>query len=314
MNEPAPLTRADSAKLTFAVTAMSVAVASVLTVIKLLGWWRGGSVALLASLADSALDVLAALATFVAVRVAASPPDAEHRFGHGKAEAFSSLVQGGLVFASAALIGREAVMRLIHPVAVADEGWALVIMMISTVMTLGLVTAQTRVLARARSVAVSGDRAHYAADLVSNIAALIGLGVARWTGNPRWDAAAGLVVALWLLSGAITVFREAGGHLMDKELDPEERQKIVDCILADPKILGLHDLRTHASGPGIHIQMHVDLNPELTLDAAHHIVDAAEMRLLAAFPTADVIIHPDPAGHAEPPGAFGVEQLSTPPA
>jgi cation diffusion facilitator family transporter len=312
MNAPAPLTAAETARLTFAVTAMSVGTALFLTAIKLVGWWRGGSVALLASLADSTLDVLAALATFIAVRVAAAPPDEEHRFGHGKAEAFSSLIQAALVFASAALIGREAVMRLIHPTPVADEGWALIIMLVSTVSTLALVTAQTRVLARARSVAVSGDRAHYSADLASNVAAVIGVGVARLTGDPRFDAGAGLFVAVWLLWGAIKVLRDAGDHLMDRELDSAERQQIVDCVLEDPQISNVHELRTYASGPRLHIQMHVDLDPDQTLEAAHIIVDAAEARVMKAFPTADVIIHPDPEGRAEPHGPFGPEAPTSP--
>jgi ferrous-iron efflux pump FieF len=310
MNGRMSLTHAETTKLTFAITAISVATASFLTAIKLYGWLNGGSVALLASLADSALDVLAALATFVAVRVAAAPPDAEHRFGHGKAEAFSALLQAGLVFASSALIGREAVMRLIHPAPVADEGWALIIMLVSTVCTLALVSGQTYILKRARSVAVSGDRAHYAADLASNIAALIGLGVARWTGDARWDAAAGLFVALWLLWGAITVFRESGDHLMDRELNLGDRQQIIDCVLSDPQILGVHEMRTRASGAHMHVQMHVDLDPDQTLDAAHQVVDAAEARLMALFPTVDVIIHPDPAGRAEPPGLFGEERAT----
>jgi cation diffusion facilitator family transporter len=313
MAQTQSLTQAETMKLTFRITAISVGTAGFLTAIKLYGWLGGGSVALLASLADSALDVLAALATFVAVRVAAAPPDAEHRFGHGKAEAFSALLQAGLVFASAALIGREAVMRLLHPTKVGDEGWALIIMVVSTVSTLALVSGQTYILKRARSVAVSGDRAHYASDLASNIAALIGLGIARWTGDARWDAAAGLFVALWLLWGAVTVFRESGDHLMDHELSPEERQQIVDCVLSDPQILGVHDMRTRASGSRLHVQMHVDLDPDQTLDAAHHLVDAVEARLMALFPTVDVIIHPDPAGRAEPVGLFG-EERATPPA
>jgi cation diffusion facilitator family transporter len=310
MNAAMSLTPAETAKLTFSITVLSVATAGFLTTIKLFGWLGGGSVALLASLADSALDVLAALATFIAVRVAAAPPDAEHRFGHGKAEAFSALLQAGLVFASAALIGREAVMRLIHPAPVADESWALAIMAVSIVCTLALVSGQTYILKHARSVAVSGDRTHYASDLASNIAALIGLGIARWTGDSRWDAAAGLFVALWLLWGAITVFRESGDHLMDRELSDDERQKIVDCVLSDPQILGVHDMRTRASGSRMHVQMHVDLDPDQTLDAAHHVVDAVEARLTALFPTVDVIIHPDPAGRAEPPGQFGEERAT----
>jgi cation diffusion facilitator family transporter len=307
MNAPAALSLEDTAKLTFRITALSVATASILTAAKLLGWLAGGSVALLASLADSALDVFAALATFVAVRIAAAPPDAEHRFGHGKAEAFSSLLQAGLVFASAALVGQTAIMRLWRPKPVGEEGWALAVMVLSLVLTSALLFTQTRILARARSVAVSGDRAHYAADLVTNVAALAGIGLARLTGDPRWDAGAGLLVAIALLWGAVQVFREAGDHLMDRELGDEERRKIVACVLEDSRLRNVHELRTYASGPRIHIQMHVDLDPDQTLEAAHIIVDAAEARLMAAFPTADVIIHPDPEGRAEPHGPFGAE-------
>ena len=91
-------------------------------------------------------------------------------------------------------------------------------------------------------------------------------------------------MALWLLWGAITVFRESGDHLMDRELSLHERQQIVDCVLSDPQILGLHDMRTRASGSRMHVQMHVDLDPEQTLDAAHQVVDAAEARLMTLFP------------------------------
>ena len=97
-----------SAVLTRRATSLSVLVAAILIVIKGFAWWQSGSVSMMASLADSSLDLVASLATFFAVRYATAPPDAEHRFGHGKAEAFASLLQGGLVFASAALIGQDA--------------------------------------------------------------------------------------------------------------------------------------------------------------------------------------------------------------
>jgi cation diffusion facilitator family transporter len=297
----------DSAALTARITVLSVSMALILTAAKLAGWLMGGSVALLASLADSALDVAAALATFIAVRVAVSPPDAEHRFGHGKAEAFASLLQAGLVFASAALIGREAIAHLVAPKPVTSEGAAIAVMLLSLALTAALVLMQDRVLAKTPSVAVSGDRAHYVADFASNIAALIGIGLALWTGDPRWDAAAGLFVMLWLVWGAIGVLRDATSHLMDHELGPEERQAIVQAVLADPRVRNVHELRTRASGPTVHIQMHVDLDPHQTLLAAHDIVEGAEARVLAAFPAADVLIHPDPEGHAEPHGRFGEE-------
>lgn len=297
----------DSAALTARITFLSVSIALILTAAKLAGWLAGGSVSLLASLGDSALDVVAALATFVAVRMAVSPPTAEHRFGHGKVEAFASLLQAGLVFASAALIGREAIVHFFHPEPVRAETWGLAIMLLSLALTTVLVLMQNKVLSQVSSVAVSGDRAHYVADFASNIASLIGIGAAALTRDPRWDAAAGLFVALWLVWGAIKVLRDATSHLMDRELGDAERRAISEAVLADPKIRNVHDLRTRASGPTIHIQMHIDLDPDQSLREAHEIVEGAEQRVLKAFPAADLLIHPDPEGFAEPHGPFGME-------
>jgi ferrous-iron efflux pump FieF len=295
----------ESSRITRRITWASIAVASILVVIKGVIWLNSGSVALLASLADSALDLVASLATFFAVRYAAAPPDREHRYGHGKAEAFASLVQAGLVFASAALVGREAVAGLIHPALLHAQGWAVGAMAASIILTSLLVAAQSRALKGVNSVAVAGDRAHYAADLASNIAALIGIAAAVLTGQTWIDAAAGLVVALWLVWGAVGVFRHSSLELMDHELDDDARKLIRQTAADDPRIRNIHQLRTRASGPLIHIQFHVALAPRISLKEAHEVIVAAERRLLAAFPAADIIIHPDPDGHDEDhPTAF----------
>src|SRR6185369_3082175 len=148
------LSPAESAALTRRVTLLSVATALVLVAIKIAVWLASGSVALLASTADSALDLVASLITFFAVRYAATPPDAEHRFGHGKTEAFASLVQAGLVFASAALIAREAIGDLVDPHPLKQEGWGVAVMAVSIVLTAVLIAAQGRVLRKTSSVAV----------------------------------------------------------------------------------------------------------------------------------------------------------------
>ncbi len=295
-----------SATLTARVTWLSVGCAGVLIVLKLAAWWFSGSIAVLASLADSALDLAAALATFFAVRYAAAPPDADHRYGHGKAEAFASLVQAALVFASALLIGWEAIQHILRPLPLANEGAAMIVMAVSTVLAVLLVVAQTRVLKQASSVAVSGDRAHYAADIASNLAALAGLAVAAALNQPAWDAVAGLVVAGWLLWGAVGVFRTSSVQLLDRELPDSLREQIRALAGDDPRILHIHELRTRASGPYVHVQMHAELPPSLTLVEAHEIIVAAEKRVLEAFPAADILIHADPHGAAEPHGgAFG---------
>ena len=307
MNPAPSLTLAETGKLTRRVTLLSVAVALVLVSLKAAAWAASGSVALLASMADSGLDLLASLVTFFAVRYAAAPPDAEHRFGHGKAEAFASLVQAGLVFASAALIGQEAIRGLMTPQPLRQEGLAVAVMAISTVLTGGLIAAQTWVLKRTASVAVSGDRAHYATDLASNAAALAGIGAAAWLGLNRLDAAAALVICVLLLWGAVNVFRESSNQLMDHELPQADRDQIVALVTADPRLTDVHQLRTRASGPYVHMQLHVDLNPKLTLEEAHAVVVAAEKRILELFPRADIIIHPDPRGAAEPHGGAFAE-------
>lgn len=293
------LTVAQSAALTRGITRLSVAAALVLIVVKGAAWAASGSVAVLASLADSGLDLAASLATFVAVRYAAAPPDAEHRYGHGKAEAFASLVQAALVLTSAALIAREAVGRLVDPRPLAHEGAALGVMAVSLALTLALVAAQTRVLKATGSVAVAGDRAHYLADIASNLVALVGVAVASAARRPEADAAAALLVAAWLVWGAHRVFREAASHLMDRELPESAREEIRRLIAQDPEISNVHQLRTRASGPYLHIQAHMDLNPGITLEAAHARVQAAERRVLARYPAADIILHPDPRGRAE---------------
>ncbi|WP_066683647.1 cation diffusion facilitator family transporter [Caulobacter sp. CCH9-E1] len=291
------------------VALLSVATATILIVVKAIAWAASGSVAILASLSDSALDLVASLITVYAVRYAAEPPDAEHRFGHGKAEAFSSLMQGGLVFASGALIGREAINALLHPRPVEHGLAGVLVMLISIGLTLALITAQTRVVKASGSIAISGDRAHYAADLASNAVALVGVGAAAWLGLPWLDAAAGLLVALWLIWGAIGVFREASGQLMDEELPEEDRTRIVQLATVDPRVLGVHQLRTRASGPYVHMQMHADLAADISLAEAHAIMVAAENRLLEAFPSADIIIHPDPRGLAEKHGGVFAESV-----
>jgi cation diffusion facilitator family transporter len=180
------------------------------------------------------------------------------------------------------------------------------VMLISVGLTSVLIAIQSSVLKSTGSVAVSGDRAHYAADFASNIIALIGIALAAWLDRPWIDAAAGFLVAAWLVWGAIGVFREASLQLMDHELSDEARAQILALATEDSRIKGIHQLRTRASGPVVHMQMHADMDPDLTLVEAHQAMIAAERRLLEAFPSADIIIHPDPRGRAESHGGpFG---------
>jgi len=284
------------------ITSLSVAVALVLVVLKGVAFAASGSVAILASLADSALDLAASLTTFFAVRFAAKPADADHRFGHGKAEALSSLVQAVLVTLSALYLVFESVSRLRAPQPIEQGALGVGVMIVSTLLTIGLVWAQSRALKQTASLAVQGDRMHYAADLAANAVVIAGLVFAAGFGVLWADPLVGLLVALWLLNAARGVALKAVDHLMDRELPDTDRARILELAADDPRVFGVHQLRTRASGPFVHVQMHMDLAPGLTLAAAHEIIVAAERRIMQAYPAADILIHPDPKGAAEDHG------------
>lgn len=292
----APAAPADPHYLNRAVTRLSVGVAVVLIALKAFALGASGSVSILASLADSALDLIASLATFWAVRWAAQPADDDHRHGHGKGEAMASLVQAGLIFASAAFIGWEALHRMIEPRPVTGGGWSVAVILISSVLTAWLIWRQHQAVKATGSMAVAADRSHYAADLAANAVVLIGVVSGVWLAAPGLDAAAGLVVAVWLFWGAIGLLRESADHLLDKEAPDADRIAITTAVLADPRITGVHQLRTRMVGNAIAVQMHLDLDPSLSLKAAHDIMVEAEQRILAVRPSADILLHPDPHG------------------
>jgi ferrous-iron efflux pump FieF len=286
------------------ITTLSVGVAVFLIAIKAFALGASGSVSILASLTDSALDLIASLAVFFAVRWAAAPPDHEHRYGHGKAEALAALVQAGLVFASAVFLAWEAVQRMVDPRPVTAGGWAVGVMVISMVVTVGLVWLQSRAIRATGSLAIRGDRAHYAADIGANIVVLIGVISGAFLGAAGLDAAAGLIVAVWLFWGALGMLGGSADHLMDRGVDDETRARIVAAVLADPRIGGVHQLRTRMAGTTLMVQMHADLEPDQTLEAAHAVVVEAEARILSIFPAADILIHPDPRGRTRTHGGM----------
>jgi cation diffusion facilitator family transporter len=278
------------------VTTLSVCVAVVLIALKAFALGASGSVSILASLTDSALDLAASLTTFYAVRWAARPSDHTHRHGHGKAEAMAALVQAGLVLASSVFVGWEAVARMFDPRPVTGGSWAIGVVVISMLLTAALVWLQTRSLKAHGSMAVQADRAHYAADLAANAVVLIGVLSGAFLGAPGLDAAAGLVVAVWLAWGAFGLIRDAGGQLLDREASDADRVALTNAVLGDPRVGGVHQLRTRMSGTRLVAQMHIDLDRGLSFEDAHAIVVEAEQRIRAAFPDADVLIHADPRG------------------
>jgi ferrous-iron efflux pump FieF len=307
MIDTKPTSHGTVAQLTQRAALASVAAALVLVGLKTWAQLQSGSAAVLASLGDSALDVIASVVTLVSVRYAAIPPDADHRHGHGKAEALAGVFQAGIVAVSALFIAFASMQRLLAPEPLQAEGVAIGVMLVSSVVTGGLVMLQTWTVKQTGSIATKGDRAHYMSDFLANGVALLGIGASAVLAWHWADGVAGLFVAAWLAHGAWGIAQEAADHLLDREADQDVRAQVKALALQAEGLMGVHDLRTRMSGPWLHIQFHADLDPNLSLLAAHAIVVDAEKRIRTAFPGADIIIHPDPKDNAEPHGhpAFG---------
>ena len=274
----------------------SVSVSLFLVVIKSIAYFATGSVAVLAALADSGLDLFTAWLNWIAIRSALTPADAEHRFGHGKAEPLAGLAQGAFIAGSALFLVIQSIIRLISPEPIENATVALVVMGISIVGAGGLVVYQRRVVAETGSLAISADRMHYKADLVTNVGVVVAVALAGLLGWTRADPIIALGVAAFMVSSATSVFRQSYDQLMDRELPDDDRAKIKEIVMRHAEVRSLHDLRTRAAGIDTFIQIHIELDPAMSLMRAHQVSDEVERDLCATFPRAEVIIHQDPAG------------------
>ncbi|AHE57009.1 hypothetical protein NX02_27115 [Sphingomonas sanxanigenens DSM 19645 = NX02] len=289
------------------ISARGAALASVATALALMalkGWavLSTGSVAMLGSLADSALDLIASLVTLLGVHVAARPADRTHRFGHGKAEALAALFQVIVITASACGIAWQAIDRLVEGSTTANAEYGITVSIAALVITTALLTYQRRVIAATGSVAIGADNVHYQSDLLLNGAVIVALVLDQYVGVPGADPVFGVLIALWLLFGAWRASSHAIDQLMDHEWPEEKRRRFLEIAAADPGLIGIHDLRTRTSGNTDFVQFHIWVDPKMTIAEAHDLMEAAEARLKAAFPETGIIIHPDPEGQVDEPG------------
>ncbi|MBN1240662.1 MAG: cation diffusion facilitator family transporter [Gammaproteobacteria bacterium] len=282
----------------------SVSVAAVLIALKVWAWLTTDSVALLSSLADSLLDLLASMITFFALSFAVTPPDREHRFGHGKSEGIAGLVQALIVSGSAVYVAFAAVQRLLRPQPLEQIEVGVGVMLVSLALTISLITFQRRVVARTGSIAVSADSVHYRADVLTNVGILAGILAADLLSWHIADPLIGLAVAGVILVSVKQIAFDSLNVLLDRELPGKVRKRIEHIATAHPAVLGVHDIRTRSAGSMQFIQLHLELDPGLTLLEVHEISDAVEIEMHKAFPLAEVLIHADPYGLKEPRDSF----------
>jgi len=277
----------------------SVAVSAFLIIIKFGAWLATGSVAMLSSLVDSLLDVVAAAVNLFAVRQAAEPADREHRFGHGKAEPLATLGQAAFLAGGAVLVTFEAISRLVTPTPIARATLGIAVMILSVAIDGALVLYQRHVVARTHSLAIGADELHFRSDLLVNVAVLAALVADRLFAAPLLDPIFGGAIGLWIIYGSIRLLRLSLDQLMDREMPDPDRARIREIAEAASEVTAVHDLKTRVAGPTAFIQLHLEMDGGMNLRRAHEIADEVEARLRAAYPHAEIIIHQDPAGLEE---------------
>ena len=307
MSEPAS-TRSGAAHLAKSAAAASIAVALVLVALKSWASWRTGSSAMLGSLADSTLDLVASMVTLFGVWYAAQPADREHRFGHGKAEAIAAIVQVVLIALSAFGIVIRSVQQWIAGPEVSAPAEGIGVSVIAIALTFALLGWQRYVLARTGSVAIRTDHVHYQSDLLLNLAVIAALALESFAGLTGADPLFGMLIAAWLAWGAFSASGEAVNHLMDREWPDEKRRRFVEIAARHSELANLHDLRTRTAGNRDFVQFHVDMPARMSVGEAHDIIDRVEEDLCRHFPDMELLIHIDPAGHVDEPDNPLVEQ------
>jgi ferrous-iron efflux pump FieF len=295
----AVLTAEERSKLTVRAAMASIVMAVTLIGLKLWASIETDSMAMLGSLADSGLDLVASLVVLLGVRVAAQPADWDHRFGHGKAEALAALVQVILITLSALFIGYRAIERLLSGAETGSAELGIGVSIVAMVLTAALISYQRHVVARTGSLAIGTDRLHYSSDLFLNGSVILALVLDQFVGLTGADAVFGVLIALWLLWGAWGASGSALNQLMDREWPDELRERFLTAAKDYPELAGIHDLRTRTSGTHNFAQFHVWVPGEWTVREAHDRLDRVEEALQARFPATEIIIHLDPEGQID---------------
>lgn len=275
-------------------TWLAIGVGLLLVSLKLWAFLVTSSLSLLSSLLDSIMDTLASGVNLVAIRHALKPPTEQFRFGHGKAEALAGLGQAAFTAGSALFLMVHALERMTSPPPITHPAIGLWVMGISAAVTAVYVTFQRQIAKKVNSVAVSADLIHYVGDTLVNVGVMASLSLSYWLGWVWTDPIFSIGIGLYILTASWKILRHSLDILMDKELPEEERITIIDLVRSEPRVLGLHDLRTRTSGSTVFIQLHLELADNLNLNESHKIGDLVEQKIIEYFPGAEIIIHLDP--------------------
>jgi cation diffusion facilitator family transporter len=254
------------------------------------------SISILAQAADSLLDLFAGVITFSAIRFAAKPADAEHQYGHGKAEDIAGVGQAILIFIAGGLIIYSAIDRIITKHDIVEQPEAgIAVMAVSIVVSIFLSRHLLKVARRTGSVALEANARNIAADAYSTSAVLVGLAILRFTGLEIIDPILAIGVAIYILKIAVDTIRRPVSGLLDEKLPPSQQAVIEDSLRKHSReVSGFHALRTRRAGSQSYIDLHLVMAGDISLEQVHQICDQIEVEIQNVLHEASVIIHAEP--------------------
>jgi cation diffusion facilitator family transporter len=285
----------------------SVFAAVFLTALKLVVGLMTGSLGILAEAAHSGLDLIAALVTFFAVRIADRPPDEQYRYGYGKVENLSALIETLLLLITCVWIIYEAIQRLFFkPVDIEASLWAFGVMVISILVDI----SRSRILYRAarkyHSQALEADALHFSTDVWSSAVVLVGLGLVWLSGRlgPEWawlvkgDAVAALIVAIIVVYVSLQLGKRAVVVLLDVA-PPGLSERIAAEAAQVPGVQSLGPVRLRQAGASVFVDLVIHVDRSASLEEAHQVAEAVDGRITEIVPRGDVIVHVDPVRHPD---------------
>ncbi len=265
--------------------------------LKMLAWWVTGSVALLSDGLESSVNVVAAVIAYAMIGYAAKPADADHPFGHHKAEYFSAVIEGVLIVLAALLIIWEAIPEMMAPVLLNAPTLGLAINFAAGVVNAIWAYVLIRAGRRHRSPALSADGQHILSDVVTSVGVLVGLLLAIATGYAILDPLLAVIVAGNILFQGWKVISRSVDGLMDRAVPADEEEAIKAAIAANAGgSLGVHDLKTRQAGPAIFVDFHMVVPEAMAVGDAHDICDRIEDAIRVVHPGAGIAIHVEPEG------------------
>ncbi len=301
------LTSSDAAAEKRAAALSSVAAAIGLTAFKIIVGVLTGSLGILAEAAHSALDLVAALVTFFAVRAADRPADQEHNYGHGKIENLSALFETLLLLVTCVWIIYEAMQRLfVAHVAVEVSIWAFLVMAVSIMIDFSRSRLLKQAAVKHNSQALEADALHFSTDIWSSSVVILGL-IAVWMARripgleflEKADAVAALGVALIVIWVSLQLGKRTIQGLLDSA--PSGMQtRIREAALSVPGVAGVHAIRMRGSGAQTFADIHLELDAGMDLEKAHQLTDLVEREIFKLMPGVDITVHPEPIATVPP--------------